>query len=115
MRWLPVIDQLATVAACDVLVSPHSGFGMAARAVGTPWLSIAGNRWPEHRGSRPGAYPSATGTVAAFMLLSCARSWTGESSVPTPAHFSGRSAAIWAEAGLGTRQTLRPILSIRAR
>lgn len=23
---LPVIDQLATVAACDVLVSPHSGF-----------------------------------------------------------------------------------------
>jgi len=45
---LPVIDQLATVAACDVLVSPHSGFGMAALAVGTPWLSIAGNRWPEY-------------------------------------------------------------------
>jgi hypothetical protein len=45
---LPLIDQLAVVAACDVLVSPHTGFGMAALAVGTPWLSIAGNRWPEY-------------------------------------------------------------------
>ena len=45
---LPVITQLAAVAACDVLVSPHTGFGMAALAVGTPWLSIAGNRWPEY-------------------------------------------------------------------
>jgi hypothetical protein len=45
---LPIIDQLAMVAACDVLVSPHTGFGMAALAVGTPWLSIAGNRWPEY-------------------------------------------------------------------
>jgi hypothetical protein len=45
---LPLIDQLAVVAACDVIVSPHSGFGMAALAVGTPWLSIAGNRWPEY-------------------------------------------------------------------
>ena len=44
---LPLIDQLAVVAACDVIVSPHSGFGMAALAVGTPWLSIAGNLWPE--------------------------------------------------------------------
>ena len=45
---LPIIDELAAVAACDVLVSPHSGFGMAALAVGTPWLSIAGNLWPEY-------------------------------------------------------------------
>jgi hypothetical protein len=45
---LPLTDQLAVVDACDVLVSPHSGFGMAALAVGTPWLSIAGNRWPEY-------------------------------------------------------------------
>jgi hypothetical protein len=45
---LPLVDQLATVAACDVLVSPHSGFGMAGLAVGTPWLTIAGNRWPEY-------------------------------------------------------------------
>ena len=45
---LPIIDELAVVAACDVLVSPHTGFGMAALAVGTPWLSIAGNQWPEY-------------------------------------------------------------------
>jgi hypothetical protein len=45
---LPIIDELAVVAQCDVLVSPHSGFGMAALAVGTPWLSIAGNLWPEY-------------------------------------------------------------------
>jgi hypothetical protein len=45
---LPIIDGLAMVAACDVLVSPHTGFGMAALAVGTPWLSIAGNQWPEY-------------------------------------------------------------------
>lgn len=44
---LPLTDQLAVVARCDVLISPHTGFGMAALAVGTPWLSIAGNRWPE--------------------------------------------------------------------
>lgn len=45
---LPLTAQLAVVAACDVLVSPHTGFGMAALAVGTPWLSIAGNLWPEY-------------------------------------------------------------------
>jgi hypothetical protein len=45
---LPVISQLAALAACDVLVAPHTGFGMAALAVGTPWLSIAGNGWPEY-------------------------------------------------------------------
>ncbi len=44
----PLTDQLAAVAACDVLVSPHSGFGMAALAAGTPWLTIGGNRWPEY-------------------------------------------------------------------
>jgi hypothetical protein len=45
---IPLVEQLATVAACDVLISPHSGFGMAALAAGTPWLSIAGNAWPEY-------------------------------------------------------------------
>jgi hypothetical protein len=45
---LPLTEQLAAVAGCDVLISPHSGFGMAALAVGTPWLSIAGNAWPEY-------------------------------------------------------------------
>jgi len=45
---VPLLDQLAAVAGCDVFVSPHSGFGMAALAVGTPWLTIGGNRWPEY-------------------------------------------------------------------
>lgn len=45
---LPIVEQLAVVAECDVLVSPHSGFGMAALTVGTPWLSIAGNKWQEY-------------------------------------------------------------------
>jgi hypothetical protein len=28
-------------------LSPHTGFGMAALAVGTPWLTLSGGRWPE--------------------------------------------------------------------
>jgi hypothetical protein len=44
----PLTEQLALCAECDVLISPHSGFGMAALAAGTPWLSIAGNLWPEY-------------------------------------------------------------------
>lgn len=44
----PLVDQLAAMQACDVLVSPHTGFGMATLAVGTPWLTIAGNKWPEY-------------------------------------------------------------------
>lgn len=44
----PLVEQLATVGECDVLVSPHSGFGMAALAAGAPWLTIGGNRWPEY-------------------------------------------------------------------
>lgn len=45
---VPLLDQLAAISACDVFVSPHSGLGMAALAVGTPWLSLSGNRWPEY-------------------------------------------------------------------
>lgn len=45
---LPLVDQLALVEACDVFLSPHSGFGMAALAVGTPWLTLSGGRWPEY-------------------------------------------------------------------
>lgn len=30
----PLVDQLAAMQACDVLVSPHTGFGMATLAVG---------------------------------------------------------------------------------
>jgi hypothetical protein len=45
---LQLTDELAVVEACDLFVSPHSGFGMAALSVGTPWLTLAGNRWPEY-------------------------------------------------------------------
>ncbi|HET6866513.1 MAG TPA: hypothetical protein VFH80_11405, partial [Solirubrobacteraceae bacterium] len=45
---LGLTDQLAIVEACDVFVSPHTGFGMAALAVGTPWLTISGGRWFEY-------------------------------------------------------------------
>jgi hypothetical protein len=45
---LPLFDQLAVVEACDVFIAPHTGFGMAALAVGTPWLALSGNRWPEY-------------------------------------------------------------------
>jgi hypothetical protein len=40
-------EQLAVVEACDLFVSPHTGFGMAVLAVGTPWLTISGGRWFE--------------------------------------------------------------------
>jgi hypothetical protein len=43
----PILEQLALVEQCDVFLSPHTGFGSAALAVGTPWLSIAGGRWHE--------------------------------------------------------------------
>lgn len=45
---LGLTDQLAIVEACDVFISPHTGFGMAALAVGTPWLTISGGRWFEY-------------------------------------------------------------------
>jgi hypothetical protein len=45
---LSLTDQLAIVEACDVFLSPHTGFGMAALAVGTPWLTISGGRWFEY-------------------------------------------------------------------
>jgi hypothetical protein len=45
---LPLFDQLAMVEAGDLFVAPHTGFGMAALAVGTPWLALSGNRWPEY-------------------------------------------------------------------
>ena len=34
--------------ACDVFLAPHTGFGLAALAVGTPWLAISGGRWFEY-------------------------------------------------------------------
>lgn len=43
----PLLTQLAAVEAADVFLSPHTGFGMAALAVGTPWLALSGGRWFE--------------------------------------------------------------------
>jgi hypothetical protein len=40
-------EQLAIVEASDVFLSPHTGFGFAALAVATPWLTISGGRWFE--------------------------------------------------------------------
>ena len=44
----PLADQLAVVEACDLFLSPHTGFGTAALAVGTPWLTLSGGPWPEY-------------------------------------------------------------------
>jgi hypothetical protein len=45
---LPITQQLAIVKACDLFLSPHTGFGLAALATGTPWLTISGGRWFEY-------------------------------------------------------------------
>jgi hypothetical protein len=39
--------QVALLEACDLLVSPHSGFSFLALCVSTPWLTISGGNWPE--------------------------------------------------------------------
>ena len=44
----PLLSQLAAVEAASLFVSPHTGFGFAAVAVGTPWLTIAGGDWHEY-------------------------------------------------------------------
>jgi hypothetical protein len=44
----PIVHQLALVEACDLFLSPHTGFGMAALAVATPWLTLSGGSWPEY-------------------------------------------------------------------
>jgi hypothetical protein len=45
---LPLADQLAIVKASELFLSPHTGFGLAALATGTPWLTISGGRWFEY-------------------------------------------------------------------
>ena len=40
--------QLALLEACDLLLSPHSGFSFLAPCVGTPWLAISGGDWCEY-------------------------------------------------------------------
>jgi hypothetical protein len=44
---LPLLEQLALVERCSVFVSPHTGFGTAVLAVGTPWLTLSGGPWHE--------------------------------------------------------------------
>jgi len=43
-----IINQIALLEYCDILISPHSGFAFLAGCVNTPWLSISGVRWPEY-------------------------------------------------------------------
>jgi hypothetical protein len=45
---IELAEQLAVVEACDLFLAPHTGFGMAALAVGTPWLALSGGRWFEY-------------------------------------------------------------------
>jgi hypothetical protein len=44
----PILAQLAAVEAASLFLSPHTGFGMAALAVGTPWLTLSGGDWHEY-------------------------------------------------------------------
>lgn len=42
------LNQLAVAKNLDIFISPHSGFSFAVLAVGTPWLTISGGKWPEY-------------------------------------------------------------------
>jgi hypothetical protein len=44
----PLLDQLAIVETARLFVSPHTGFGFAAVAVETPWLTLSGGDWHEY-------------------------------------------------------------------
>jgi hypothetical protein len=44
----PLLEQLAVVEKSSLFVSPHTGFGFAAVAVGTPWLTLSGGDWFEY-------------------------------------------------------------------
>jgi hypothetical protein len=44
---IDLVEQLAIVESCNVFLSPHTGFSLAALAVGTPWLTISGGPWFE--------------------------------------------------------------------
>jgi hypothetical protein len=45
---IELAEQLAIVEASSLFLSPHTGFGLAALAVGTPWLTISGGPWFEY-------------------------------------------------------------------
>jgi len=65
----PLLEQLAVVERCGVFMSPHTGFGMAALAVGTPWLAISGGRW-----CQPCAVPVGRARHSAVPMLLAVRS-----------------------------------------
>lgn len=44
---LPLLEQLALVERCSLFLAPHTGFGCAVLAVGTPWLALSGGPWHE--------------------------------------------------------------------
>jgi len=44
----PIFEQLAVIEAAALFLSPHTGFGFAAVAVDTPWLTLSGGDWPEY-------------------------------------------------------------------
>jgi ADP-heptose:LPS heptosyltransferase len=43
-----LVEQLAVVERSAFFLSPHTGFGLVALAVATPWLTISGGRWFEY-------------------------------------------------------------------
>jgi hypothetical protein len=43
-----LVEQVALVAASDLFLSPHTGFGLVALGVATPWLTLSGGRWFEY-------------------------------------------------------------------
>ena len=43
-----ILNLIALLEYCDLLISPHSGFAFLAGCVNTPWLSISAARWPEY-------------------------------------------------------------------
>lgn len=45
---VPLTEQLGALAACDLLIAPHSGFAFLASTLGVPWLALSGNKWPEY-------------------------------------------------------------------
>jgi len=47
-REIGLLGQLSVVKFCKLFVSPHTGFGFGAVAVGTPWLTISGGKFKEH-------------------------------------------------------------------
>jgi hypothetical protein len=48
MYNIGLMNQVALVEACDLFISPHTGFGFIAPLVDTPWLAISGSNWPEY-------------------------------------------------------------------